>query len=125
MADTLTIGEVARRAGVATSALRYYERRGLIAPAGRGSTGRYYHLDVLARLRLIAYFQRAGCTLGEIAELLASGPDWTSLARAKRGELEERLRVLEEARALIDDALACGCADLEGCSAAHDGAEPA
>ena len=77
MADTLTIGEVARRAGVATSAL------------------------------------------------LASGRDWTSLARTKRAELEGRLRALEEARALIDQALACGCADLEGCSAAHEGARPA
>ena len=125
MADTLTIGEVARRAGVATSALRYYERLGLITPAGRGPTGRYYHLEVLTRLRLISYFQRAGCTLGEVAELLASGHAWPSLARVKRAELEDRLRTLEEVRALIDDALACGCADLEGCGAAHEGVRPA
>ena len=125
MADMLTIGELARRAGVATSALRYYERLRLIAPAGRGSTGRYYDDEILIRLRLIAYFQQAGCRLGEIAELLASGGDWTSLAQTKRAELEGRLRALEEARALIDQALACGCADLEGCSAAHEGARPA
>jgi MerR family transcriptional regulator, redox-sensitive transcriptional activator SoxR len=117
MADALTIGEVARRAGMATSALRYYERRGLIAPAGRGPTGRYYHVDVLSRLRLIDTFQRAGCTLGEIADLLASGRDWRSLARVKRAELEDRRRVLDQARALIDDAIACGCADLQACSA--------
>lgn len=125
MADTLTIGEVARRAGVATSALRYYEQLGLVAPAGRGSTGRYYHREVLTRLRLIDYFQQAGCTLAEIVDLLASGHDWPSLARAKRAELDDRLRVLEEARTLIDDALACSCADLEVCCAAHQDTQPA
>lgn len=125
MSDTLTIGEVARRAGVAGSTLRYYERLGLIAPAGRSGSGRYYRPEVLTRLRIIDYFQQAGCTLGEIADLLASDRDWHGLARAKRAELDRRVRALEEAQQLIDDALACGCADLEGCSAAHEGARPA
>lgn len=120
MSRTLTIGEVARRAGVAGSTLRYYERRGLIAPAGRGANGRIYPPEVLDRLRIIRYFQQAGYTLAEIGEVFDRGTDWREGARRKRDELEARIASLVQARALLDAALACGCDDVEGCDADLD-----
>lgn len=117
MTTTLSIGEVARRAGVAGSTLRYYERRGLITPAGRGPNGRTYAPEVLTRLRLIADFQRAGYTLAEIGELLEPGAEWQLSARRKREELGARIAALQEAQRLLDEALACGCHDVEGCRA--------
>lgn len=126
MTGKLSIGEVARRTGVAGSALRYYERIGLIAAEGRDGRGRYYRPEVLVRLRVIGYFRQAGCTLEEIAELLSSGDGWHALAYRKSAELEAGIRALRQARELIDAALECGCADLEGCPAHHDStAEPA
>ena len=119
MARTLSIREVASRAGVSSSTLRYYERRGLISPAGRDANGRVYEPQVLVRLWIIAYFQQAGYTLAEIATLLESGPDWRDSARRKRDELEGRIAVLRDAQQLLDDALACGCDDLEGCGRHH------
>ncbi|MBA0127485.1 MerR family transcriptional regulator [Haloechinothrix sp. YIM 98757] len=120
MAGTLSIGEVARRTGVAGSALRYYERLGLITAEGRDGRGRFYRPEVLVRLRVIGYFRQAGCTLEEISELLSSGDGWHALAHRKRADLEAGIRALRQAQELIDAALECGCADLEGCSAHHD-----
>ena len=116
MAATLSIREVARRAGVSSSTLRYYERRGLIAPVGRDANGRVYAPQVLERLWIIGYFQQAGYTLAQIAELLDSGPGWRDSARRKRELLEAQIGALREAQQLLDDALACGCDDLEGCA---------
>ncbi|SNR68814.1 DNA-binding transcriptional regulator, MerR family [Haloechinothrix alba] len=122
MSGTLSIGEVARRTGVAGSALRYYERIGLIVSEGRDGRGRFYRPEVLVRLRVIGYFRQAGCTLEEIAELLSSGEGWHALAHRKRADLEAGIRALRQAQELIDAALACGCADLEGCPVHHESA---
>lgn len=120
MPTTLTIGEVARRAGVAGSTLRYYERRGLVSPVGRDAHGRIYHPQVLDRLRIIDYFQQAGYTLAEIGELFERGTDWQVGARRKRDELASRIAALQQAQDLIDAAMACGCDDVEGCDADLD-----
>lgn len=117
---TLTIGEVARRAGVAGSTLRYYERRGLISPAGRDAHGRTYHPEVLDRLRIISYFKQAGYTLTEIGHLFERGTDWQAGAHRKRDELAARIAALQQAQQLLDAALACGCDDVEGCNADLD-----
>ncbi len=120
VAVTLTIGEVARQAGLAGSTLRYYERRGLISPAGRDAHGRTYHPEVLDRLRIIDYFQQAGYTLAEIGQIFERGTDWQTRARQKRDELGARIAALQQAQELLDAALACGCDDVEGCNADLD-----
>jgi DNA-binding transcriptional MerR regulator len=89
----LDIADVAERSGLAPSALRFYERRGLIAPAGRNGLRRTYRPDVLGRLALIACARGAGFTIAEIARFLVATPDDTAL----------RARMADKARALDDD----------------------
>jgi len=120
MSDTVTISELARRAGLATSTLRYYERRGLITADQHDGGARRYRVETLDRLQVVERLQTAGFSLAEIIALLDDRPDWPTHARRKRAELAERIEALTEAQQLIDAALACGCADLEGCGAAHD-----
>ena len=119
MTQTLSIGDVARRAGLSPSAVRYYDRIGLVRAHGRDAHGRRYHPQALTRLTIIKHFQHAGFSLDEIAQLLDGTEHWHALARHKRDELSERIDGLLAARRLIDEALACGCEDLEGCPA-HD-----
>ncbi|QBI20559.1 MerR family transcriptional regulator [Egibacter rhizosphaerae] len=117
MTDTLSIGEVARRAGVATSTVRYYDRLGLVPVVDRDGTGRRYDDSALRRLTVIRSFQHAGFSLDEIKELLDGAGRWQHLAREKREQLSARIQELVTAQELIDAALACGCEDLEGCPA--------
>lgn len=124
MGETLSISEVARRAGVATSAVRYYDRLGLVTTAERDGRGRRYRPEAVTRLELIRYFQQAGFTLAETAELLDGGEDWQARAHQKRDELAARIGELVAAQQLIDAALACGCTDVEGCAAQADGQGP-
>lgn len=121
MGELLTIGQVADRAGLATSALRYYDERGLVEPATRISGQRRYEPEVLRRLRIVMLCQQAGFTLSEIEELLDGAGDWRPLAEAKLCELDRRIRELRDARRLVQAALECDCAHLEGCdNTAHD-----
>lgn len=119
MAELLTIGEVAEAAGVATSALRYYDEIGLLPPATRIGGQRRYTGRAVGRLRIVERCQRAGFTLEEIGRLLDGTGGWQRLARRKREELERRVAELEEAIDLVDAALACGCEHLEGCERAE------
>lgn len=116
-AETLSIGELAERAGVATSTLRYYDRIGLVPPGVRQNGRRRYHVDALRRLEIVKACQQAGFSLEEIADLLRAGSGWQSLAHRKRAELGVRIEELQRAQQLLDAALACGCADLENCTA--------
>lgn len=105
----LTIGEVARRAGIATSAVRYYERRGLLAPDGRQSGQRRYRTETLRRLVFIGMLQDAGLSLDDIAGILAA-PDvatWKAIARTRLAALDEEIEQLQEARAYLSGALLC------------------
>jgi DNA-binding transcriptional MerR regulator len=103
------IGEVARRAGVATSAVRYYERRGLLAPDGRESGRRRYRPEALRRLVFIGMLQDAGLSLDDIAGILAA-PDvasWKAIARERLAVLEAEIAGLQEAHAYLSGALLC------------------
>lgn len=121
MAELLTIGQLAERAGLATSALRYYDERGLVEPTTRISGQRRYDPQVLRRLRIVELCRRAGFTLAETERLLDGAGDWREVAQDKLSELDRRLRELREARQLVRAALDCGCSDLEGCErTAHD-----
>jgi DNA-binding transcriptional MerR regulator len=113
------IGELARRTGVATSALRYYERLGLLSPAGRAGGRRHYQESSAERVALIRLHQDAGFTLAEIGQLLAATSrgrrDWRILAERKIAELDTRIADAQRARKLVEHALECPHRDLLTC----------
>lgn len=123
MPALMTIGEVARRAGIRPSAIRYYEEAGLLPEPGREGGQRRYEDGALRRLALIGGAKRAGFTLGEIRVLLHGFPAgtgaaerWQTLASQKLGEVDETISRLRETRLLLEEALRCGCASLDGCA---------
>jgi len=105
----LTIGEVARRAGVATSAVRFYERRGLLAADARRSGQRRYREETLRRLVFIGMLQDAGLTLDDIAGVLdaAHVADWKAIATERLAALDDEIARLGRARAYLAGALLC------------------
>src|SRR5215208_1141290 len=113
------IGELARRTGVATSALRYYERIGLLAPAERSGQRRHYPPSVAERVALIRLYQDAGFTLHEIGRMLAARSQgrrgWGGLAERKIAELDARIADAQQAKTLIMHALECPHRDLLVC----------
>ena len=127
MPDLLTIGEVARRSGVASSALRYYEARGLIASERIGSGHRRYRRGVLRRLAFIVFAQRVGLSLDEIAGELARMPteraptrrDWSRLSHGWRARIDERIAEFERLRDGLTDCIGCGCLSLDRCKLAN------
>lgn len=127
MAQLMTIGEVARRAGVAASALRYYEERGLIAAERAGSGHRRYARPVLRRIAFITFAQRIGLSLEEIGEELARLPgdriptreDWAALSGRWTARVEERIAELERLRAGLEECIGCGCLSLDRCALAN------
>lgn len=123
MAEGLSIGEVARRAGLRPSALRYYERVGLLKPPRRVSGRRRYSADVLDTLRLIALAQDAGFTISEIRVLLRgfergtpASKRWEALARTKLAEVRERIERAHRMENLLHALLDCQCRRLEDCA---------
>jgi DNA-binding transcriptional MerR regulator len=115
----LAIGDLARRAGTAPSALRYYERIGLLPPADRVGGKRHYPPATAERLALIRLYQDAGFTLKEIQRLLAPGSrprrSWTPLAERKVAELDARIAEARRAKTLLEHALNCRHEDLLTC----------
>lgn len=120
----LTIGQVAARAGVATSALRFYEQNELISSVRTDAGHRRYHADTLRRVGFIRVAQRVGLTLGEIRAALDTLPDsrtptrrdWAKLARGWRPILDERIALLETMKDKLDGCIGCGCLSLESCA---------
>ena len=106
---SLTIGEVARRAGVATSTIRYYERRGLLAADARQSGQRRFRTDTLRRLVFIGMLQDAGLSLDEITEVLEAEhvADWKAVAARRLELLDEEIQRLADARRYLHGALLC------------------
>jgi MerR family transcriptional regulator, redox-sensitive transcriptional activator SoxR len=121
--DELTIGEVARRSGFAPSALRYYEREGLIASTRTTGQQRRYERSVLRRLAFIRAARNIGLGLDEVRAALASLPrgrtptkaDWTRLSRGWRGRLDEQIDALVSLRDGLDACIGCGCLSLQTC----------
>lgn len=117
------VGEVARRAGVATSALRFYEENGLIRSERNEAGHRRYHADVLRRVGFIKVAQHVGLTLSEIREALDSLPDqrtptrkdWAALAASWQPVLDERIAMLEAMKEKLDGCIGCGCLSLDSC----------
>jgi MerR family redox-sensitive transcriptional activator SoxR len=129
MAELLTIGEVSRRSGVASSALRFYEQRGLIASERAGSGHRRFPRAVLRRIAFIVFAQRIGLTLEEIgAELSALPPhrsptrsDWSRLSANWATRIEGRIEELERLKLGLTECIGCGCLSLDRCRLANPG----
>ena len=115
----MPIGELARRAGTAPSALRYYERMGLLPPAERAGGKRQYPPSSAERLALVRLYRDAGFTLKEIIQLLAAGSrrraSWTALAEGKIAELDARIAEAQRAKDLLEHGLNCPHDDLVAC----------
>jgi MerR family transcriptional regulator, redox-sensitive transcriptional activator SoxR len=129
MRTLLTIGEVSRRSGVASSALRYYEERGLITSERAGSGHRRYSRPVLRRIAFIVFAQRIGLTLDEIGAELAKLPperapnrrDWSRLSRRWTSRIDRRIAELERLKAGLTECIGCGCLSLERCKLSNPG----
>jgi DNA-binding transcriptional MerR regulator len=118
----LRIGELARRAGVAPSALRYYEKAGLLPPPARASNRRQYAPDVLGRIRIILLARDAGFSVSETRTFLNGFPigtrpalRWRMMAERKIAELDELTTRLSQMRAILDASFNCECSRLEDC----------
>ena len=107
--ELLTIGEVARRAGVATSTIRFYERRGLLTADARRSGQRRYRPETLRRLVFIGMLQDAGLTLEDIAGVLDADQvaDWKAIGRERLAVLDDEIARLQQAREYLAGALLC------------------
>ncbi len=105
----LTIGEVARRAGVATSTVRFYERRGLLRADARRSGQRRYRMATLRRLVFVGMLQDAGLSLDDIAGILDAEQvaDWKAIGRRRLAALDAEIERLQRARTYLDGALLC------------------
>jgi MerR family redox-sensitive transcriptional activator SoxR len=125
--DLLTVGEVARRSGFATSALRYYEDYGLIEATRTDGGQRRYQRSVLRRLAFISAARHVGLTLEEIREALAQLPkgrtptrsDWSRLSQTWRSRLDEEIAALTRLREGLDSCIGCGCLSLDHCKIAN------
>lgn len=121
--ERLSVGEVARRAGVSVSALHFYERQGLIRSHRTEGNQRRYDRDVLRRVSFIRVAQRVGIPLAEVKAALDRLPDgrtptaadWAEVSRAWQGELDDRIRDLVRLRSDLVSCIGCGCLSLNSC----------
>jgi len=125
--QSLTIGEVANRSGVATSALRFYEERHLIHSARTPAGHRTYERSVIRRIAFIVFAQRVGLTLAEVEEELTKLPenrvprraDWAKLSASWTARIDRRIAELERLRAGLTECIGCGCLSLDRCKLAN------
>jgi MerR family transcriptional regulator, redox-sensitive transcriptional activator SoxR len=123
MSELMTIGEVSQRSGVAASALRFYEERGMISSERAGSGHRRYPRPVLRRIAFVVFAQRVGLTLDEIGAELAKLPenraptrrDWARLSRRWTARIDTRIAELERLKAGLTECIGCGCLSLDRC----------
>jgi MerR family redox-sensitive transcriptional activator SoxR len=127
--DVLTIGALAERTGVATSALRFYEAQGLITATRSAGGQRRYRRDTIRRVSFVRIAQQVGLSLDEVRAALATLPgdrtpdrkDWEALSRSWRPRLDARIAVLERLRDRLDGCIGCGCLSLRVCRLANPG----
>jgi MerR family redox-sensitive transcriptional activator SoxR len=127
MDPLLTISEIARRSGVASSALRFYEERGLIASERAGSGHRRYPRSVLRRIAFIVFAQRIGLSLDEVGAALAKLPasrtptrsDWARLSGEWTKRIDQRIAELQRLREGLTRCIGCGCLSIDRCRLAN------
>ncbi|HEU4602099.1 MAG TPA: redox-sensitive transcriptional activator SoxR [Steroidobacteraceae bacterium] len=123
MKDALSIGQLSKRSGVAPSALRFYEERGLIHSERSGSGHRRYARAVLRRIAFIVFAQRIGLTLQEVAHELSKLPknhvptasDWAKLSGTWKRRIDAKIAELERLRDGLVSCIGCGCLSLKTC----------
>jgi MerR family redox-sensitive transcriptional activator SoxR len=128
---TLTIGELSARSGVAPSALRFYEERGLIHSTRTSGNQRRYERSELRRVSFIRIAQQVGVSLERIGDALKELPegrtptkaDWTRLSARWRSELDDRIALMERLRDTLDGCIGCGCLSLQSCRLYNPGDE--
>lgn len=120
--DMFSIGQVAKKMGIAASAIRYYEEIGLLPAARRVSGKRRYDESILQKIRLILLAKQAGLSIGEIHTLLHDFPQdappserWATLASTKIEELNQRIAQIQQMKVLLEETLDCTCPTLEDC----------
>ena len=129
MTETLGIGAVAERLGIATSALRFYEERGLISSIRSAGGQRRFPREVIRRVAFIRAAQRVGLSLEAIGDALDELPhdhapdreDWARVASSWRPMLDDRIRALELLRDRLDGCIGCGCLSLDTCELYNPG----
>src|SRR5690554_2744780 len=127
----LSVGEVARRSGVAVSTLHFYEAKGLIKSWRNAGNQRRYSRDVLRRVAIIKVAQRAGIPLKAIGEALALLPDgrtptaedWRRLSASWKADLDDRIARLSRLRDHLGDCIGCGCLSIDTCPLRNPGDE--
>jgi MerR family redox-sensitive transcriptional activator SoxR len=125
----ITIGELAERSGVATSALRFYESQGLITSRRTEGNQRRFRRGMLRRVSIIKAAQAVGLSLDEVAAALERLPndkdptarDWERMSRAWRTQLDERIASLQRLRADLASCIGCGCLSLQRCALFNQG----
>lgn len=126
---SLTIGELAARTGVAASALRFYEERGLIHSERTEAGHRRFSRATIRRVAFIAFAQRIGLTLDEIRGAMDQLPsdrvpvaaEWEALSSMWRGRVDERIAELERLKRRLSDCIGCGCLSLQRCAVLNPG----
>jgi MerR family transcriptional regulator, redox-sensitive transcriptional activator SoxR len=129
VSELLTIGELSARSGVATSALRFYEERGLISAERASSGHRRFPRPVIRRVAFVVFAQRVGLSLDEIRAELAKLPadrvpnrrDWARLSMAWSSRIDGRIAELERLKAGLTECIGCGCLSLARCKLANPG----
>ncbi|MET9535599.1 MULTISPECIES: redox-sensitive transcriptional activator SoxR [unclassified Streptomyces] len=127
----ITVGELARRSGVPASALRFYEREGLIRSRRTTGNQRRYHRETLRRVAFVRVSQRVGIPLATIREVLGLLPeertptreDWEQVSNCWHDSLSARIRELERLRDHLTDCIGCGCLSIDRCALANPGDE--
>ena len=123
MSDFLTIGEVAARSGVPVSTLHFYEAKGLIHSTRSGGNQRRFDRSELRRIAVIRVAQRAGISLSEVREALATLPtkrtisakDWSRMSNRWKRDLDARIERLVALRDQLGDCIGCGCLSIDSC----------
>jgi MerR family redox-sensitive transcriptional activator SoxR len=125
----LTIGQLSERSGVATSAIRFYESKGLIRSTRTTGNQRRYEQSTLRRVAFVRAAQRVGLSLDEAAQALAELPDnrtptkadWHRISRAWKPRLEQQIRRIQLLQRRLDSCIGCGCLSLKSCSLMNPG----
>jgi MerR family redox-sensitive transcriptional activator SoxR len=120
----LSIGDLAARTGLSVSAIRFYEKKGLITPDRNAGNQRRYEGADIRRLSFILIAQQLGLTIEQIKDVMASLPngrtptkaDWSKISRRFRKTLDERIAMMERMRDKLDGCIGCGCLSLKACS---------
>jgi MerR family redox-sensitive transcriptional activator SoxR len=127
--DALTVGEIARRSGFAGSAIRYYEKLGLLTATRTAGDQRRFERNTLRRLAFIRAATNVGLSLDEVATALASLPagrtptraDWSKLSHGWRRRLDDQIAALAALRDGLDSCIGCGCLSLQRCAISNPG----